>query len=114
MMTHAFWRSIYRRLLGLHPRAFQARFGDEMMWIFDEFAPREGVLRLFGDALLSLLRQWTVSYAPVAEVGSPRSSQELFAWDRIAYPTTILPIARMLQGRFVSFTLVASFSRSWR
>lgn len=32
----AFVRTLYRLALHLHPRAFRAEFGDEMLWIFDE------------------------------------------------------------------------------
>jgi hypothetical protein len=55
-------RLLYRGLLGLHPRRFRQRFGDEMLSIFDqtminEVAGKLGALRLLGDGILSLFRQ---------------------------------------------------------
>ena len=41
----------------MHPRPFRERFGNEMLWIFDEERHRGGAARLFCDGLLSLLRQ---------------------------------------------------------
>jgi hypothetical protein len=50
-------RSLYRVLLGLHPRRFRERFGEEMLCVFDESPPERGA-RLLADCLFSLLRQW--------------------------------------------------------
>jgi len=49
-------RNLYRVLIALHPRRFRERFGDEMLWIFDE-SPPERRPRLLADSLFSLLRQ---------------------------------------------------------
>lgn len=54
-------RTLYQGLVWLHPPAFRAEFGSEMQWIFDEASPH-GVLTLFADAVVSLLRQWIVRY----------------------------------------------------
>jgi hypothetical protein len=48
-------RVLYRLLIYLHPARFRRRFGDEMLWIFDE---RNGNRELLADILLSLFRQW--------------------------------------------------------
>jgi hypothetical protein len=53
-------RNLYRCILGLHPPAFRRRFGDEMLSIFDQSQRRLEAVRLFVDALASLLRQWIV------------------------------------------------------
>ena len=53
-------RSLYRSLLWLHPAFFRKRFGEEMLWIFDEAAATQGVFALFGDGLASLARQWVM------------------------------------------------------
>ena len=37
-MAQSMLRSLYRRLLCLHPPAFRQRFAEEMLWIFDEAA----------------------------------------------------------------------------
>jgi hypothetical protein len=52
-------RSLYRGLVWLHPRAFRAEFAEEMIWIYDE-ASGDGVLPLFADGVLSLMRQWLI------------------------------------------------------
>ena len=59
-MAHPMFRSLYRLLLYLHPPSFRQRFAEDMLWIFDEAAETQGVLRLFADAFVSLLRQWVV------------------------------------------------------
>lgn len=51
-------RVAYRRLLQLHPVAFEERFADEMLWIFDLRREEEIGFGLLGDCLLSLGRQW--------------------------------------------------------
>jgi hypothetical protein len=109
-MPHFFSRFLYRGLVGLHPSAFKARFGDEMLWIFDEVSAKQGVTPLFGDAFLSLGRQWAVTLATQNELAWPSPGQELFAWDRIASPMTPLPVSRIVQGSLVSLTIVAILS----
>ena len=52
-----FLRSFYCLIVRLHPGSFRDRFGDEMMWIFDEERHRGKGARLFFDGILSLLRQ---------------------------------------------------------
>jgi hypothetical protein len=51
-------KHIYCRLVALHPPYFRSRFGDEMLSIFDQAQTRYARLRLCGDAVISLLRQW--------------------------------------------------------
>lgn len=51
-------RSLYIQLLRLHPAAFRQRYGDEMLSIYDEAARAGSAWPLFGDACLSLGRQW--------------------------------------------------------
>ena len=51
------FRLFYIGLIRLHPRPFRQRFGDEMLWIFDQTASGD-FGRLFADALVSLGRQW--------------------------------------------------------
>jgi len=53
-------RVFYRWVLRAHPPYFRQRFGDEMQSIFDcAHSPGEEV-GLFVDAVLSLLRQWSL------------------------------------------------------
>lgn len=49
-------RCLYRGLIALHPSAFKERFGEEMLWIYDESSQRE-LFHLLVDAFISLLRQ---------------------------------------------------------
>jgi hypothetical protein len=53
-------RFLYALLISLHPPSFQKRFAPEMSLIFDEAAESWGVVSLFHDAILSLLRQWII------------------------------------------------------
>jgi len=51
-------RDLYRWLIGLHPRFFRERFAEEMLGIFDHVSGPRARAALFGDALVSLFRQW--------------------------------------------------------
>lgn len=51
-------RTLYRWLVCLHPPAFRLRFGQELLWIFDESSDASGAAPLVYDATISLLRQW--------------------------------------------------------
>ncbi len=53
-------RTLYRWLIGLHPRAFRLRFEQELLWIFDESSDASGAAPLVYDAAISLLRQWLI------------------------------------------------------
>jgi hypothetical protein len=53
-------RFLYALLVGLHPSSFRKRFAQEMLLIFEEAANSWGAGSLFGDAILSLLRQWII------------------------------------------------------
>ena len=53
-------RSLYRRLLDLHPPGFRHRFADEMLSIFDQARAKRAAAGLLVDALVSLVRQWTL------------------------------------------------------
>lgn len=50
-------RLLYRALLHLHPNSFRDRFGEEMLWIFDEQTRQSRSLPLLVDVLRSLLVQ---------------------------------------------------------
>ena len=118
-MAHSFSRSLYRCLLRLHPPSFQREFADEMLWIFDEIAAKQSTLRLFGDGLVSLVRQWAlrgalrnlltgeIALAPVAgrDAGP-------FVWEHIAVPEAPLPVSRMIQGSAIAllFLVLLSFA----
>lgn len=51
-------RVLYQLLLALHPDGFRNRFGEEMLWLFDESVAEGRVASAFGDGLVSVARQW--------------------------------------------------------
>jgi hypothetical protein len=53
-------RLLYICLIGLHPRHFRERFGEEMLAIFDEAGGSPERAELFIDVLVSLFRQWAL------------------------------------------------------
>lgn len=53
-------RYLYGRVLDAHPPYFRQRFGEEMLAIFDESESGWGAALLFADAVVSLVRQWTL------------------------------------------------------
>ena len=60
----------YRVLLRLHPREFRERFGDEMLWIFEQERGRGAVMPLFLDGVVSALRQRARSEARLQPVAA--------------------------------------------
>lgn len=53
-------RRLYRCAVRLHPSSFRRRFGEEMLYIFDQQTGRLAALGVMLDCILSLLRQWTL------------------------------------------------------
>ena len=117
-MAHFFSRSLYRCLLRLHPPSFQREFADEMLWIFDEIAAKQSTLRLFGDGLVSLARQWVlrgafrtllageIALAPAAG----RDAAGPLLWEHIEVPEAPLPVSRMIQGSAIALLFLAILS----
>ena len=56
-MSRVVSRFAYRQIVRLHPVWFRERFGEEMMWIFDEESQRGATARVLLDGFLSLIRQ---------------------------------------------------------
>ncbi len=112
-MADSMSRSLYRWLLYLHPPAFRQRFAEEMLWIFDEAAATNGVLRLFADGFVSLLRQWVVRpeswHLPLAAAipRAPAGSSAFFAWEQFEVSQYSLPFYRWMQGGVISVGLVS-------
>ena len=52
-------RRLYCCAVRLHPSSFRRRFGDEMLYIFDQQRGTPAALGVMLDCVLSLLRQWT-------------------------------------------------------
>jgi hypothetical protein len=53
-------RRLYRCALRLHPSSFRRRFGDEMLYIFDQQKGTLALLRVMLDCVFSVFRQWTL------------------------------------------------------
>jgi hypothetical protein len=53
-------RRLYRCAVRLHPSIFRRRFGDEMLYIFDQQKGTSAELGVMLDCIVSLLRQWTL------------------------------------------------------
>jgi hypothetical protein len=53
-------RSLYRLVLRAHPPYFRQRFAEEMQSIFDQADSSPAAVGLLADAVLSLLRQWSL------------------------------------------------------
>lgn len=69
-------RRLYRCAVRLHPPTFRRRFGDEMLYIFDQQKGKVAALGLVLDCIFSLLRQWRLpphegSGLSSAPLGSP-------------------------------------------
>jgi hypothetical protein len=61
-------RRLYRCAVRLHPSGFRRRFGDEMLYIFDQQSGLLAELSVTLDCVLSLLRQWTLRARNGAEL----------------------------------------------
>ena len=53
-------RRLYRCVVRLHPFSFRRRFGEEMLYIFDQQKGTLSALGVMLDCVFSLLRQWTL------------------------------------------------------
>ena len=53
-------RRLYRCAVRLHPSNFRRRFGEEMLYVFDQQKGTMPVLVVMLDCVFSLLRQWTL------------------------------------------------------
>jgi len=104
-------RIAYRVILRLHPLAFRAEFGEEMLWIFDQEMRDEEMrntahsksfsvelpMRLLLDGFRSALLQHTAR--PHAEQPQPESAGLTFCEIESA-----IPIVRFAQAGFVAFS----------
>lgn len=107
------YRVAYRCVVQLHPQAFRERFGEEMAGIFEEARATHGALRLLGDGIFSVVRQWVVRPGAVTvAVGETAANGpndfQWFAWEHInAWPSR-LPAWRWMQGGLTSLALFAA------
>jgi hypothetical protein len=89
-------RVAYRLILRAHPAPFRERFGEEMLWIFDEECS-SGAGRLFVDGALSAIRQHSQEQDEIP----PRA-----AGFTVGIPTSAMSFRRFLQGGVVASLIV--------
>ncbi len=63
-------RRLYRCAVRLHPDSFRRRFGDEMLYIFDQQKGIRAALGVTLDCVFSLLRQWILRPQASAELAA--------------------------------------------
>jgi hypothetical protein len=73
-------RRLYRCVVRSHPSGFRRRFGEEMLYIFDQQKGTLSALGVILDCVFSLLRQWTLRphvgiELPAAPLLSPAADQ---------------------------------------
>jgi len=112
-MNKSTCRTLYRWLLKLHPAAFQERFGEEMLWIFDEGAETQGTLRLLADAFVSLGRQWILrpeswDMPVAATMQTAGRAVGMFSWEQFELGEYRLPFYRWMQGGVISLGLLCA------
>jgi hypothetical protein len=99
-------RILYTVLLRLHPRPFQARFGEEMLLTFEEARATEGATRLLLDVMLSLFRQRFLRSRPGDHLPSPAGQP---AWANAVRGSSPPPLGlspyRLFQGGLSSLAL---------
>jgi hypothetical protein len=81
-------RRFYRCTVRLHPSSFRQRFGDEMLYIFDQQKGTRAALVVTLDCVVSLFRQWTLR--PNPSIGLPGATQ--------LTPTADIPSFATLDG----------------
>src|SRR6266576_1262875 len=75
-------RRLFRCAVRSHPASFRERFGDELLYIFDQQRGTRAAFELVFDCFLSLFRQWTFRphlgiSAPTTSLAQPTSNDTL-------------------------------------
>jgi hypothetical protein len=99
-MSRRVSRFAYRQIVRLHPAWFRERFGEEMMWIFDEESRRGATARVLLDGLLSLMRQRYL----VAD-----TSTQICAPSGFLIEDSGIGAGRFVQATLMSSVLISSF-----
>lgn len=86
-------RRLYALLIRLHPAQFRARYGDEMLWIFDQTRDMHGRRWLISDAVVSAMRQHVMRADAVEEPAVPQSADGIPMFISVDRP---LPAAQIL------------------
>ena len=100
-------RRLYRCALRLHPSRFRRRFGEEMLYIFDQQKGTRAALGVMLDCVLSLLRQWTLR--PQIETELAASSLRSPAGDHVPLFESLDPFqpsaSAIINGALLSLML---------
>ena len=112
-------RRLYRCAVRLHPSCFHQRFGDEMLYIFDQQRATLDALGVTLDCVFSLLRQWTLR--PHLSTGLAASPLRSPAPDRIpsfeSFDTVPLRTSAIIHGALLSlivfYMTVIAIPYSW-
>jgi hypothetical protein len=100
-------RFLYVWLIRLHPARFRQRFGDEMLWIFDQSPGIRTRVSRLADASLSLVRQWTFrpeSAAVSRTAPNPDGVPVFYTID------TSLPRGVLMHGGILTIAIFAALS----
>ena len=112
-------RHLYRCGVRLHPSSFRERFGDELLYIFDQ---QRGTLAAFGlvlDSFLSVLRQWTfqlhlgIGLTTTSVVQQTSNGAPLFATIDSFRPRTSAIVHGMVLSIILFCTTVYAIRYSW-
>jgi hypothetical protein len=112
-------RRLYRSAVRLHPTSFRRRFGDEMLYIFDQQRGTLARLRVMLDCVFSLLRQWTLR--PHVSIETPAAPVRSPTADHIPSFETLDPprprVSAIIHGTLLSlvlfYTTVFGIRYSW-
>ena len=100
-------RRLYRCAVRLHPSVFRQRFGEEMLYIFDQQKGTPAAVGVLLDCVLSLLRQWALRPQIGTELAA--SSLRSAAADHIPLFESLDPFqpraSAIIQGALLSLML---------
>ena len=112
-------RRLYRYAVHLHPSSFRQRFGDEMLYIFDQQGGMRDALGVTLDCVFSLLRQWTLrphisTELAASPLGSPAPDHipSFESFDTVL-PRTSAIIHGALLSLIVFYMTVIAIPYSW-
>lgn len=106
-MTGRGW--LYGVILRGHPAAFRSEFGGEMARDFEDAVQQFGVLAIFRDALVSLVRQWAVRSSSEAMERRAVALPSLLGGQYVAVAERGLTLLDLMQGAVLATVVVGAF-----
>jgi hypothetical protein len=100
-------RTAYLVILHLHPQAFRAEFGDEMLWIFDEESRHGAAARLIVDGVRSIVVQNVRPRVQQVETAGPiyREIDSSLPAERFAQATLVALCCSLSLSLFLSMVV---------